>query len=186
VYHILFGDRLYLTYDLYFVGIYVTLEGKAVVTFKALGETRTKEEKVVREECYVLGKNIRKRFVLVESFLLSPSLPCLLTFTLSVHVNVIWGSASHIVLACVYIVCVRTVRLFMQRVYWLNDILKSFVVHKAFHLIATSTHTHIQHTHALSYFYTECVYVIDTRYPSLLYYHHQLQIRMISVYFMAL
>lgn len=42
-------------------GIYVALEGKAVVTFKVLGETRTKEEKVVREEVYIIGKNIRKR-----------------------------------------------------------------------------------------------------------------------------
>jgi hypothetical protein len=47
----------------------VSLEGKALVTFKVLGETRTKEEKVVKEECYVLGKNIRKRFVSTESLL---------------------------------------------------------------------------------------------------------------------
>ncbi|ODN05941.1 Arrestin domain-containing protein 5 [Orchesella cincta] len=46
------------TETIYCHGMYVAFEGKAVVTFKTLGETRSKTEDICKLETYILGKNI--------------------------------------------------------------------------------------------------------------------------------
>ncbi|CAL8096139.1 unnamed protein product [Orchesella dallaii] len=68
------------TETIYCHGMYVAFEGKAVVTFKTLGETRTKNEDICKMESYILGKNIphagmKKMLVQTQEFNFSFELP---------------------------------------------------------------------------------------------------------------